>query len=87
MDYKSGDRVRFTRGPLGLVKGDTPLGKFEPETVESGDTGVVVDLPENHAALPEGWIAVAPDKHWGTELYAPVHPWMLDYEVEKARAS
>lgn len=44
-----GTRVRFTRGPLGLV--DEFTGGMEPETVDVGDEGT---YEEPHPAL-DGW--------------------------------
>jgi hypothetical protein len=77
MDFKPGDRVRFTRGPLGLVKGNTPLGKFERECVHKGDLGRVVKRGSWNPP-PEGWLYVQPDEYMHTDLTVPVHPAMIE---------
>jgi hypothetical protein len=64
--------IRFTRGPLGLVRADAPY-HFVEETVGPGDTGDLIvegDLP---FTVPEGYVLVRVG-----DLYAPVDPGMIE---------
>lgn len=73
-DYKQGDRVAFTSGPLGMI--DPTVGggfKFADETVTTGDTGTVAI---GVGTMPDGWVAVAPDAF--PDRYVPVHPEMIE---------
>jgi hypothetical protein len=67
--FNPGDRVRFTKGPLGLVDlRDT--SHFVERTVGVGDEGTVSRLVSNL----DGWLYV----DVGDELYCPVHPHLIE---------
>lgn len=72
-------RVRFTTGPLGLVRADSPY-HFVDEVVDVGDEGAMCvegDLPLD---VPEGYVLVKAEVTAadGAALYAPVHPSMVE---------
>lgn len=71
--YEPGTKVRFTAGPLGLIRLDSPY-KFVPETVSEGDEGEIVTSEDQ---MPEGWLLV----RVGDDLYCPVHPGMVEAAV------
>jgi hypothetical protein len=64
--YLAGARVRFTTGPLGLIKHPTQ-SKFEDESVNAGDEGSYIGP---HPRFDEeGWHLVAV----GDKLLCPCH--------------
>jgi hypothetical protein len=52
-----GTEVRFTVGPLGLIAGDTPAGKFEDALVNVGDLGEYIG--PHTTMLEKGWHLIA----------------------------
>lgn len=67
--------VRFTRGPLGVVRADDP-NRFVERTVTKGDTGELIVEGELPFTIPDGWLLVVVD--FDEELYAPVHESMIE---------
>lgn len=64
-----GSAVKFTRGPLGLIREDTPSGSFEPETVKAGDTGTYVGPHPYQDLADHDWHMI----DVGNDLTCPCH--------------
>jgi hypothetical protein len=72
MQFTPGTRVRFTKGPLGLMDDDSGL-KFKELVVNAGDEGVVSARTTNI----DGWLIVDVPAV-GERFYCPVHPYMIE---------
>lgn len=68
--FKPGDRVRFTKGPLGLVRLDNQLVFVSERFANAGDEGTVSEL----ISQLDGWYYI----DMGDELYCPVHPHLIE---------
>ena len=53
--YPKGTIVRFTLGPLGIIKGGGVDYKFSPDVVWSGNEGIYVGLARQTSARGEEW--------------------------------
>ncbi len=67
-------RVRFTVGPLGCLRPTTPLGRFDERSVAEGEEGDLIVEGELPFEVPEGYVLVRVEG----DLYAPVHPGMIE---------